>query len=53
MVDDPYIVKILIKPMVKYGTPSMHSRDTSKDLEVAVLKKKEKENEKFHNWVHL
>jgi len=35
MVDDPYIVKILIKPMVKYGIPSMHSGDTSKDLEVA------------------
>jgi len=40
MVDDPYIVKILIKPMVKYGMPSMHSGDTSKDLEVAVVEKK-------------
>jgi hypothetical protein len=51
MVDDPYIVEILIKPMVKYGIPNMHSGDTCKDLEVAVVEKKE--IEQFHNWVHL
>jgi hypothetical protein len=47
MVNDPYIVEILIKPMVKYGIPSMHSGDTCKNLEVVFFKKRRSKMKNF------